>query len=231
MVQGYSKLRPEDGGKTLTVGMVANADRPGILFWPQGIEPAMVAIAAAKPFGSRIGPSKRYFEMEGGQGYGNVATFPGDKGGALSEGGFGHKDILRFGFSRLPAPGSGVASSRPKEELAYAAYAPTIFDSMYYSIFPPGSPFAPLDTLPGLTIDSPLRDRGGNLPDPYSWSLPPLGKYYKPQAMTSGWSPEPGGADPRNGYQIKLLSIDELCRTSSSTYLSTICSKEGTRLL
>lgn len=224
MTQGYSK-RP---GKVISVGLVANADTPGILFWPQGIEPAMVAIAAAKPFGSRIGPPPSYFAMEGGNGFGNVATFPGDDGGKLQDGGFGHKAILQNAMAQLPAPGSGVPASRPKESLAYQAYAPTIFDSMYYSIFQPSSAFAPSDVLPSLTISSPLQDRGGSLPDPYSWAMPPLTKHYKASAANSAWSPD---NEPRSGYQIKLISIDELCDISTSAKLKSICQKEGTRLL
>jgi len=233
MVQGYSKRGgggAGGGGKTISVGIVANADNPKILFWPEGIEPAMVAIAAAKPFGSRIGPPARYFGLEGGNGWGNVATFPGDTAGQLQEGGFGHKEILRYGLGQMPAPASGVPSSRAKDQFAEAAYAPTIFDSMYFSIFDPASPFAPTDVIPNLTISSPLRDRGGTLPDPYSWSMPPLSKHYKPAAMNSAWSPDPDG-EPRAGYQIKMISIDDLCNISTSATLQRICQKEGTRLL
>lgn len=232
MTQGYSKRGGggAGGGKTISVGVVANADSPSILFWPRGIEPAMVAIAAAKPFGSRIGPPASYFASEGGNGWGNVATFPGDTAGQLQEGGFGHKEILRYGMSQMPAPGSGVASSRPKDQFAAAAYAPTIFDSMYYSIFSPDSPFAPGDVIPNLTINSPLNDRGGTLPDPYSWSMPPLSKHYRPAAMNSAWTPDPEN-EPRSGYQIKLISIDDLCNISTSDALQKICPKEGTRLL
>lgn len=224
MTQGYSK----NPTKIVSVGLVANADSPGILFWPQGIEPAMVAVAAAKPFGSRIGPPPSYFASEGGNGFGNVTTFPGDRGGRLNEGGLGHKDILRYAFSQLPVPGSGVARNRPREAFAFSAYAPTIFDSMYYSIFPPTSPFAPVDVLPPLNISSPLLDRGAALPDPYRWSLPPLSKHYKASAANSAWSPD---SEPRSGYQIKLISIDELCDISTSSKLKDICQKEGTRLL
>jgi hypothetical protein len=229
MTQGFSKSRPEEGGKTIAVGLVANADRPGILFWPQGLEPVMVAIAAAKPFGSRIGPPARYFASEGGNDYGNVATFPGDDGGNLSAGGLGHKQLLKYAYSRLRAPDNGTPELRPVREIAYMAYSPTIFDSMYFSIFPQGSAYAPIDTLPSLTIQSPLEDRGGNLPDPYEWSLPPLTTHYSTAAMKSGWSPEAN--DQRSGYQIKLISIDDLCRISSSQNLTEICSKEGTKLL
>lgn len=225
MTQGFSK----NVNKIVAVGLVANVDNPGILFWPQGIEPAMVAIAAAKPFGSRIGPSTAAFNSEGGGGWGNVATFAGDRAGHLSEGGFGHKEILRYAFNQLPAPGSGVASDRPKDAFAAIAYAPTIFDSMYYSIFTPSSPFAPLDVIPNLTISSPLRDRGSTLPDPYSWTMPPLSTHYRPAAMNSAWTPS--ADEPRSGYQIKMISIDDLCDISTSDTLRSICTKEGTRLL
>lgn len=231
MVQGFSK-RP---GKTVAVGLVANADAPAILFWPREIPPAMVAIAAAKPFGSRIGPPASYFAQEGARGWGNVAMFPGDKAGDLTQGGLGHKDILLHAFRQLPKPGSGRPNDRSggsgPNSMAFAAYAPSVFDNMYYSVFNPESPYAPVDVIPKLTITSRMEDRGGStLPDPYEWNDPPLKKYYKPQSAQSAWSPDPQN-DPRSGYQIKLISIDELCNISTAPRLRSFCQKEGTRLL
>ncbi len=251
MTQGFSKLRPEFSpdnrllaGKVVSLGLAGMANSPEILFWPQGVEPVMIAIAAAKPFGSRIGPPRNYFDFEGGdKGWGNVATFPGDRALSLTTGGFGHTQILRLGYSLLPNQGSGIPSKRPKTEnekdaFAQMAYAPTVFDGMYYSIFdsfiPTSGAYSPSDVIPlSLLAASPaLSDRSGALPpDPYQWTQAALSlsNHFRREATPSAWSP--GAGDERSGYQIKLMSIDDLCNVSTSPKLREICAKEGTRLL
>ena len=227
--QGFSKRDPSGGsggggGKTISLGMLGSSGAPKILFWPQGLEPAMVALAAAKPFGSRIGPPNSYFRAEGsgGSGWGNMTLFPGDDASSLTTGGVGNVDILRAAFGTLPDPGSGVASSRPNQSMAGLAYAPTIYDSLYYSIFNPGSEYLPVDVLPPFGFTGRLEDRGGEMPEPRPSQFNGL-PYYNRSAITSAWAP-PGNA-PRSGYQIKLISIEELCQTAPDPYLAPICGR------
>ncbi len=219
---GFSK---KENGKIIQVALLSSAVRSKILFWPQGLQPTLVAVAAAKPFGSRIGPPKRYLDAEGsaGIGYGNVTLFPGDNSSALNTGGFGHQELLRFAFFRgLPAPGSAVNEYRPKTELQQLAFTPSIFDGLYYSIFDYGNEdsdfYAPDSRLADKVVSEGMKDRGAPMPDPYIWLKPlPSGngmdKFYKKDAITSAWSPDPDG-DKRSGYQIKLLSIESACKNN-----------------
>ncbi|MEI7441095.1 MAG: hypothetical protein WCK43_05615 [bacterium] len=220
---GFSK---KENGKIIQVALLSSAVKSSILFWPQGLEPTLVAVAAAKPFGSRMGPPKRYLAAEGsaGNGYGNVTLFPGDNSSALNTGGVGHQELLRFAFRRgLPAPGSAVNELRPKIELQQLAYTPSIFDGLYYSIFDYGNEdsdfYAPDSRLADKVVSAGMKDRGTTtMPDPYVWlkTLPSengTDKFYKKDAITSAWSPDPEG-DKRSGYQIKLLSIESACENN-----------------
>lgn len=216
VVQGFSK----DPEKIVTVPLLANGVNAQILFWPQGLEPTLVAVAAAKPFGSRIGPPPEYFQREGDGAWGNIALYPGDDARTLRTGGLGHKDILKYVLRSFPNPSSGRPRDRSTNELSAIAYAPTIYDGMYYSIFPSTAPDAPVDILstlrPPLSIDTFLKDRRKPLPDPYAWGNVQGLDYYKPQSLLSAWSP---GPEARSGYQIKLLGFTELCRTSAQSTL------------
>lgn len=221
---GFSK---KENGKIIQVALLSSAVRSKILFWPKELEPTLVAVAAAKPFGSRIGPPKRYLAAEGsaGRGYGNVTLFPGDNSSALESGGFGHQELLRFAFfNGLPAPGSAVNELRPKIELQQLAFTPSIFDGLYYSIFDSENDdsnfYSPNDHLTGLNrIPSDgMDDRGAPMPDPYIWrkTLPSgngMEKFYKKDAITSAWSPD---GEKRSGYQIKLLSIESACENNKN---------------
>ena len=221
---GFSK-KP-DNSKIIQVALLSSAVRSKILFWPQGLEPTLVAVAAAKPFGSRIGPPKRYLAAEGaaGNGYGNVTLFPGDNSSALQSGGVGHQELLRFAFFRgLPAPGSAVNEFRPKTELQQLAFTPSIFDGLYYSIFDYGNEdsdfYAPDSRLADKVVSDGMIDRGTTLmPDPYVWLKPlpsenGMDKFYKKDAVTSAWSPD---GEKRSGYQIKLLSIESACENNKN---------------
>ncbi len=221
---GFSK-KP-DNSKIIQVALLSSAVRSKILFWPQGLEPTLVAVAAAKPFGSRIGPPKRYLAAEGaaGNGYGNVTLFPGDNSSALNTGGVGHQELLRFAFFRgLPAPGSAVNEFRPKTELQQLAFTPSIFDGLYYSIFDYGNEdsdfYAPDSRLADKVVSDGMIDRGTTLmPDPYVWLKPlpsenGMDKFYKKDAVTSAWSPD---GEKRSGYQIKLLSIESACENNKN---------------
>ena len=222
VIKGFSK---KENGKIIQVALLSSAVRSKILFWPQGLEPTLVAVAAAKPFGSRIGPPKRYLDAEGsaGRGYGNVTLFPGDNSSALQSGGVGHQELLRFAFYRgLPAPGSAVNEYRPKTELQQLAFTPSIFDGLYYSIFDYGNEdsdfYAPDSRLADKVVSAGMDDRKAPMPDPYVWlkTLPSgngMEKFYKKDAITSAWSPDPDG-DKRSGYQIKLLSIESACKNN-----------------
>ncbi len=77
---------------------------PNILFWPRSLTPKLVAISAAKPFGSRIAPSVGQSNIEvlgvenlasGERSLANMSLFPGDlpSGGLMS--GIGHVALLQ----------------------------------------------------------------------------------------------------------------------------------------
>jgi hypothetical protein len=227
------------GGKIVQVALLAQIQKSQILFWPQEIKPTLVAIAAAKPFGSRVGPPKKYLDLEASAqsrtGYGNVTLFPGDDATDITTGGMGRKNFLGYAYRNgLPAPGSGVNELRPKAQedqeaqedqgnLIQIAFSPTIFDGLFYSIFDSSnedSNFYYPDFLNLKIPSNGMRDRGPDyMPDPYRWlaALPAdqgMDKYFNKDAITSGWSPDGEGGEKRSGYQIKLLSIESACENS-----------------
>lgn len=136
--------------------------RPSLLFWPQGLTPTLVAVGAAKPFGSRVGPPKDQsdFEVSGGAGVrtsggdnvfplANMSFYPGDV--ELSDGtipGVGHKKILGFLYSSLKNPTRGNNADRPSimntvnqclggdSSFICLALAPTLYEGLFWTVFP-----------------------------------------------------------------------------------------------
>ena len=238
IVTGMAR-KPSSEEKVVQVALLATITNANILFWPKSIEPTLVAVAAAKPFGSRIGPPKKYLDAESPQptsfkpGYGNVTLFPGDNAEGITTGGMGRKNFLGYAFRNgLPAPGSAVNELRPtgagdEAHLQQIAFSPTIFDSLYFSIFDISNEdshfFSPDERFESKKVTEPMRDRGALMPDPYNWlsDLPKterMEKYFNKDAVTSGWSPDPDSpsAEKRSGYQIKLLSIESACKNSEN---------------
>ena len=214
--------------KVVQIALLATSPRSKILFWPNPLEPTLVAVSAAKPFGSRIGPPKTYLDAEGpsGSGYGNVTLFPGDDARDITTGGMGRKNFLGYAYRNgLPAAGSAVNELRPKgtgdeAHLQQIAFSPTIFDSLYYSIFDYSNEdsdfYAPDNRLETETVSDGMSDRRASMPNPYVWlkNLPSGGgmeKYFNKDAVTSAWSPD---EEKRSGYQIKLISIESACENN-----------------
>jgi hypothetical protein len=123
--------------------------RPKLLFWPTQLTPTLVAIGAAKPFGSRIGPPKFMSNLEltgnvngvGGDNFANISFYPGDVPGAGSGiYGFGHKRILQQLYAALPSKNSGQTTARPhignSPGFVNMALAPTLYEGLLWSIFP-----------------------------------------------------------------------------------------------
>jgi hypothetical protein len=216
--------------KIVQVALLSSAIKSKILFWPQGLEPTLVAVAAAKPFGSRIGPPKRYLDAEGtsGSGYGNVTLFPGDDARDITTGGVGRRNFLGYAFRNyLPAPGSAVNELRPtgtgeEAHLQQLAFSPSIFDSLYFSVFDYANEdsdfYGPDERFQSERVSKGMEDRRASMPNPYVWlqDLPTgqgMNKYFNKEAVTSAWSPD---LEKRSGYQIKLLSIESACKNSQN---------------
>ncbi len=123
--------------------------RPNLLFWPTRLTPKLVAVGAAKPFGSRIGPPKFMSNLEltgningvGGDNFANISFYPGDtpgQGNGIY--GFGHKRILQELYAALPSKNSGQTSGRPhignSPRFVNMALAPTLYEGLLWSIFP-----------------------------------------------------------------------------------------------
>jgi hypothetical protein len=123
--------------------------RPKLLFWPKELTPMLVAVGAAKPFGSRIGPPKFMSNLEltgnvngvGGDNFANISFYPGDfpgQGNGIY--GFGHKRILQALYDALPSKNSGQTTARPhignSPEFVNMALAPTLYEGLLWSIFP-----------------------------------------------------------------------------------------------
>jgi|GEM_PF-985206 len=151
----------------------ATIEKPKLLFWPSGLTPSISAIGAAKPFGSRIGPSQTqtYLETQGTEveptspGLANMAFFPGDWGGADSNviPGIGNKkvasklrDLLSSTGAWPDGVGSGQNNRRPSmsnrsgtciqnvNQFICLAQAPTLYESLFYATYP-----FPVDGPPG----------------------------------------------------------------------------------
>ncbi len=130
--------------------------RPNLLFWPQGFTPTLVAVGAAKPFGSRIGPSARQTEIEtvGSNGnkaaLANMSFYPGDNprdvdGNKLP--GMGHTHILKRLLQELPNPDMGTNDLRPSmnsspncssgsPDFMCMVLAPTLYEGFFWNAFP-----------------------------------------------------------------------------------------------
>ena len=162
---GISRARGGPGGPPkIPFGIVLRAVvKPKLLFWPGRFVPTLVAVGAAKPFGSRIGAGcgQTNEETVGASvscntsmsvtGMANMSFYPGDTASGSEYPGIGHKKILQYLYQRLPAPMSGVNNARPTPKNASSgnclsnpsfmclALAPTLYEGLFWNayIFPP----------------------------------------------------------------------------------------------
>lgn len=138
--------------------------KPNLLFWPRGLTPTLVAVGAAKPFGSRLGPPSELtnFETTGlrvsgenqSGAFANMSFYPGDaeSPGAALLPGIGHVTVLRqlLGRLQLSGPNAGVNERRPSIQTTPSnlncespnppflclALAPTLYESLFWNVFP-----------------------------------------------------------------------------------------------
>jgi len=202
--------------------------RPNILFWPRGLMPVMVSVGGAKAFGSRIGPPEDYFEEEtfgGDAGLVNINFFPNDL--TSRNRGIFNKDILNAALSMMPSRYTGQNELRPTNSFMPIVNSPTRYEALYYSGFSVEGGRAG-DMFPGSLMPPPtsagyeLTDRNSGDPGMHRRQLFGLDQFYASRAMTlSSWAPlydgggniNPGlsGSIGRQGYQIKLMSIAQMC--------------------
>ena len=138
--------------------------KPRLLFWPQGLTPTLVAVGAAKPFGSRIGPPSEMvnYETKGTktrgedntQAFANMSYFPGDVKDGLTMPGIGHKAIIQALLRRLPLSGGSAGQNtnrpsifQPEGDLQCAtaggsppficlSLAPTLYEGLFWNVYP-----------------------------------------------------------------------------------------------
>jgi hypothetical protein len=134
---------------------------PNLLFWPQNLTPKLVAVGAAKPFGSRIGPPSELvnFELTGVRRSGenlspseaNMSFYPGDAGPGPTIPGIGHKIILQSLLSRFPrGANAGANFVRPSIDnpsgpidcrtsnppFICLSLAPTLYEGLFWNVYP-----------------------------------------------------------------------------------------------
>jgi hypothetical protein len=203
---GFSVKEPDRNPLHVAVSGVS---QPRVLFWPSGPMPVMGAVGAAKPFGSRIGPPGQNFEKEtnsGNAGMANMFVTPEDNGRGMYQ-----IEYLQQILSTFPARWSGRPALRPSTgAFMELVNAPTKYEALFYNPFldsdadyvaeaigaaeVKNGSYAHLDTRP----EGPWHSIGGLLG----------GKFYAtPNETRNSWSATSG----RKGYQIKLLSIPQLC--------------------
>lgn len=132
-ILGLSRSRLAQGDEVkVPFSVVLKATvQPRLLFWPRSLTPRLVAVGAAKPFGSRVGPPLELtnFEVSGvpnlrtennTASFANMSFYPGDAG-SIGDGdpnlpGVGHRRIIKYLFESLEralGPGSGENQFRP----------------------------------------------------------------------------------------------------------------------
>lgn len=140
--------------------------KPNLLFWPRGLTPTITAVAAAKPFGSRLGPPEAIVNLEtsgnaegrvdDNSSYANVSFFPGDVTTSIQEdlngmGGIAHLGIIGRMWRLAGANGPDNRNERrpsinnfnPDSCLAAGnpeflcyAMAPSLYEGLFYNVFP-----------------------------------------------------------------------------------------------
>jgi len=153
-----NNLLPDGAPKIPFNIVVKGTVTPNLLFWPRGLTPTLVAIGAAKSFGSRIGPRIELTNLEvSGSPQGdqfslaNMSFFPGDlpnSGPDLP--GMGHKIVLNHLIDQFPTAAftDGINTRRPSVETSSGAdckgnatflclaLAPTLYEGLFWTIFP-----------------------------------------------------------------------------------------------
>ncbi len=273
---GLSRARVNPGEVSSPVKITFNVAlraevTPHLLFWPQSFTPTLVAVGAAKPFGSKIGPSALQTVIETtGQtqpdtrGLANMSFYPGDdgvNGDTTTIHGVGHKYILNKLVGKLSNKDSGVNNLRPRTvdsdsckgpnpDFICYALAPTLYEGFFWNAYPYAGggdvkgAFTSANTFGNLgdvvfqgfpqdiqstNADYEMKDR--NAPAQGLWhettymgndNIFRLGKgsfYADTASALSSWSPAFDPSDPnaeiakygRIGYQIKLVSIGQIC--------------------
>lgn len=227
---GVARTRSGEDPFIPIMNILTATSSPNILFWPGNVTPVLVAVSAAKPFGSRIAPPASVTGTETRiKGAANMKFTPNDSKGMFN------RTILNGALRDMPQPDSGSNTARPKVGDRFFnnwIAAPTKFEAFFYNPFPSSaggitsqinSAFTPeIGEIPSLKSDDQelynCLDRGdcrGN------WHTVPLAggsNYADEDDIQSSW-------EGRMGYQIKLISLgqaaQELKNTSEGTELKT----------
>jgi hypothetical protein len=239
---GYARRR-QAGNDQLpqnpTMVVLKATARPRLLFWPRGLTPTISAVAAARPFGSKIGPPTNFFldENPGGQSpVANMSLYVGDTAaaGAIRNGipGIGHVQFAARVYSMLDkGVGSGVNSLRPGADggcpssFGCMTRAPTHYEGLMFNTFITNGTDARFDLAKTLDLgfSTPvgfngyyLKDRGKTITGIHDMrEFAGISPYYATSTSAlSSWAPEPALRDVnsrRIGYSIKLLSLQQAC--------------------
>jgi hypothetical protein len=118
--------------------------KPNLLFWPRGLTPTLVAVASAKPFGSRIAPpiEKVNFEVSGqatrdraSGTLANISFYPGDirQPNSSEFPGVGHVRILKHldGALRIPSGGFPFRTAPNLRTGQMTPERPSVIDSSF----------------------------------------------------------------------------------------------------
>lgn len=209
---GFSFKTPNKNPVHITLAGVA---QPNILFWPVGSMPVLSAIGAAKPFGSRIGPPGNNLEKEtnsGMAGMANLFVKPSDGGRGMFEVSF-----LRELTGALPSRWSGRNPLRPTggDFLEYVN-SPTKYEGLFYNTFLNGEPEYASEALAGVSTSNGSYAHEDGRSGSGGWhnikSYKGGSHYSTASEARSSW----GLGTGRKGYQIKLISLPELCAESAS---------------
>jgi len=255
---GYARKRQSDPrfAQNTTAVVLKASVRPRLLFWPRSLTPTITAVAAAKPFGSKIGPPEGFYNEENPQ-FGNaddvanMSLYLGDhwSNSGSSMPGLGHINFARSVLSLLPSGmGSGVNTLRPDasggcpNSFGCLARAPTHFEGIMFNTFVPtaGPQFDLAMTDLGQTVPLAgtgyqLGDRPGNLSGLHNMDFAGINPYYATaESSLTSWAPVEAVTDPtlrRIGYSIKLMPIalacEELEVSGAGSELSYFCQPEN----
>lgn len=152
MKAGFSKIQ-----KVVTYFAVRAEAKPKLFFMPQAwssqLFPKIVAYSAAKPFGGRIGPDQGadiLLPVANRPGNNNrqvnFSFVPGDRLGIMHQGIMSFLDSLHP-FNSVGRPDGDQTTGWPREDRGgvataplQAIRAPTIFDALFFSVFPDPAP-------------------------------------------------------------------------------------------
>ncbi|HVJ64691.1 MAG TPA: Tad domain-containing protein [Bdellovibrionota bacterium] len=241
---GYSRKRQaanDSVPQNPTMIVLKATARPRLLFWPRSLTPTISAIAAARPFGSKIGPPKSFYLDENPQVLGATANMslyvgdvakyaPGDKIPGIGHVQFGGRVLAMLDAVRK-GNGSGVNQLRPggdgpcPNSFGCMARAPTQYEGIMFNTFITNGtdPRYDLAKTLDLGFSTPVGYDGYNLRDRAKYitgihnmnEFAGISPYYAtPVSALSSWAPAQALDDEssrRIGYSIKLLSMHQAC--------------------